>query len=1024
MNKIVKKTWAALLSSCMLVGLMGAAGTRDVKAEESTTVDQGIYVEKVNGLSEDFIKGVDVSSFIAQKNSGVTYYDFDGKEVDNQGFFDLLASSGVNYVRVRVWNSPYDEKGNAYGGGNNDIDTAIAIGQYATKAGMKVLIDFHYSDFWADPGKQKAPKAWEGMTIAEKAQAVNTFTAESMEALLSAGVDVGMVQVGNETNGKVCGESSWANMSQIFNAGSSAVRTFAKNHGKDIQVALHFANPEKAGLYAGYARNLANYKVDYDVFASSYYPYWHGSIDNLTGVLSHVADTYGKKVMVAETSWVSTYQDGDGHPNTISSGNSGVDIGYEVSVQGQANEFRDVVQAVKNVGDSGIGVFYWEPAWIPVQIYKNNTSNAGEIYKQNRAIWEQYGSGWASSFAGAYDTDAGKWYGGSAVDNQALFDFSGRPLESLKIFQYVTTGTGTPGDITSIEELETEVEAGSNITLPETVVVSYHTGTQASAPVEWDLDAVQAAGKAGIGTYQIKGTVTLGGAIYETTCKLTIRSSNLLENPGFEDSDLSMWKISNSSAQRVSDDNKRSGAYSLKFYNSSQVQFTAEQELTLDAGTYTFGGYVQGGDVGSNAKFYVYASADGKEYKEMTSVNGWQNWSAPVISELKIEKDNTKVVVGVGTEAAAGAWGAWDDCYLYQTAGNPNVDHPEVEVPGVDETVSIEDAIVTGITNTVYNGAAKTQPIVVAKEGTILTEGVNYTVTYQDNVNAGTATIKITGCGAYTGSVTKTFTIQKASQSISGVESFSKKLGDKAFSLGMAVSGPGKVSYASNNQKVVQVNENGMVTVVGEGTAIVTVTVSETENYEAVSKQISITVKPKKSQKVTTAKSSYAKAYGDKAFKLEAKTAGNGSLTFTTSNKRVVKVSSTGKVTITGCGTAVITVKAKETSEYKEGNKKIKVTVTPKKVSEVKVVSKKAKTAAITWKKDTKSSGYTVYYSTSKKFSKDVKKVTIKSNKTTSLTVKGLKSGKTYYVKVTAYTTVSNTKRYGGDSSVKKVIIK
>ena len=128
----------------------------------------------LNGQKQSFIEGVDVSSYVSLKNSGVKYYDFDGNELDDIGYFKFLASCGINYVRVRVWNDPYDSEGNGYGGGDNDLETAKKIGQYATAAGMKLLVDFHYSDFWADPGKQQVPKAWADFTLDEKVAAVKS----------------------------------------------------------------------------------------------------------------------------------------------------------------------------------------------------------------------------------------------------------------------------------------------------------------------------------------------------------------------------------------------------------------------------------------------------------------------------------------------------------------------------------------------------------------------------------------------------------------------------------------------------------------------------------------------------------------------------------------------------------------------------------------------------------------------------------------------------------------------------------
>lgn len=366
----------------------------------TTPVEATIQIDPINGLADDFIMGVDISSYASLVDSGVEFHDWEGDVVDSQEFFAMLEDAGINYVRIRVWNNPFTSAGLGYGGGNNDLERAKELGLLATEAGMKVLIDFHYSDFWADPGKQKAPKAWSTYTVTEKATALQTYTEESLQALLDAGVDVGMVQIGNETNNALAGETNWTNMCTLFNAGSAAVRSVAAANEMDILVALHFTNPETANRYSSIAATLDTNEVDYDVFASSYYPYWHGSLSNLTTVLENVATTYSKKVMVAEVSYAYTPEDGDGHTNTIEAG-EGVS-GYELSVQGQATLIRDVMQAVANIGSAGIGVFYWEPAWIPVQPYSSTAEDAANILTTNKLAWETYGSGWASSYAAEY----------------------------------------------------------------------------------------------------------------------------------------------------------------------------------------------------------------------------------------------------------------------------------------------------------------------------------------------------------------------------------------------------------------------------------------------------------------------------------------------------------------------------------------------------------------------------------------------------------------------------------------------
>ncbi|GAE93950.1 arabinogalactan endo-1,4-beta-galactosidase [Gracilibacillus boraciitolerans JCM 21714] len=461
----------------------------EVKAE---SIEADIFVEKVQGLDEDFIKGVDVSSILALEESNVKFYNEAGAEQD---IFTTLADSGVNYVRVRVWNDPYDANGNGYGGGNNDVAQAIEIGKRATANGMKLLVDFHYSDFWADPGKQQTPKDWEGYNLEEKKTALYQYTKDSLQKIIDAGIDIGMVQIGNESNNAMAGETGWPAMSELFNEGSKAVREIDEK----ILVALHFTNPETAGRYNTIAQELDTNQVDYDIFASSYYPFWHGTLENLTSVLKNVVDNYDKQVMVAETSYTYTEADGDGHGNTAPQG-SGQTINYPVSVQGQATAIRDVFEAIANVGEAGIGVFYWEPAWIPV----GDPDNID--LEQNKQLWEEYGSGWATSYASEYDPeDAGEWFGGSAVDNQALFDFQGNPLASLNIFKYVDTGAVASLKIDQIKNISLTFTFGEEIVFPDTVTATYNDGSEQPVDVTWNQEQLDQAIENGEGSYIIEG---------------------------------------------------------------------------------------------------------------------------------------------------------------------------------------------------------------------------------------------------------------------------------------------------------------------------------------------------------------------------------------------------------------------------------------------------------------------------------------------------------------------------------------
>ncbi|WP_454193289.1 glycosyl hydrolase 53 family protein [Paenibacillus sp. Marseille-Q7038] len=621
---------------------------KQVSTDTTRPVESDIFVKKIEGLSPDFIKGVDNSSIISLENSGVKFYSEEG---DEQDIFTTLKEAGVNYIRVRVWNNPFDSAGKGYGGGNNDLETAIAIGKRATANGMKLLVDFHYSDFWADPAKQHTPKAWGNLSFENKKKELYEYTKGSLQDMIDEGIDIGMVQIGNETNGQFVGESDWAKMSQLFNAGSRAVREIDES----ILVALHFANPEASGRYDSYAQHLKKNEVDYDVFASSYYPFWHGTLSNLTSVLKQVADTYGKKVMVAETSYAYTEEDGDGHGNTAPGPSQ--TLNYSITAQGQANSVRDVIQAVVNVGEAGIGVFYWEPAWLPV--------GPSDSLEQNKIKWEQYGSGWASSYSKEYDPDdAGKWYGGSAVDNQALFDFDGHPLPSLNVFKYVDTGAVAPVAIDEVKNVSVTAIAGEKITLPTVVNVTYNDGSTGTLSVVWNQGELEQAESKGAGSYVISGMAE--GETVEAI--LEIKKENYASNAGFESDNRSMWKITYGEGSephtnyqdKVTD--AKTGNYSLHFYSAEAVDFHVQQTISgLKAGYYNLSMFIQGGDA-SSSDMNLYAVSGGKEVKVSTDVGGWAQWRNPELQNILVT-DGT-LTIGASIKASGGAWGTIDDFYL------------------------------------------------------------------------------------------------------------------------------------------------------------------------------------------------------------------------------------------------------------------------------------------------------------------------------------------------------------------------
>lgn len=615
-------------------------------SEEST-----IFVEPVDGISDDFYRGMDASAVLALENSGVKYYNFDGEEQD---VFMTLAQAGVNYIRLRVWNDPYDENGNGYGGGNNDVATAIALGQRATKYGMKVCIDFHYSDFWADPKKQFVPKAWEGMDIKEKSDALYNFTLESLTQLLDAGVDVGMVQIGNEINNGMSGETDVANVRKLLTAGSKAVREAAANSGKEILVAVHYTNIDDMKKLDTLLTGLQVKEIDYDIVGLSFYPYWHGTIEDLKNAIIHIRDTYGKKVYVAENAYCYTAEDGDGSANSVE-GTDDLAEGYSASVQGQANEVRDVCAAASEAGAEG--VFYWEGTWIPV----------GPADADNSDLWEKYGSGWASSYASGYDPkDAGQYYGGCSWDNQAMFDFTGHPLASLNVFKYLKYGATAPLAVDSVPAVTVACNIGTDPELLDTVSVIYNDRSEAQVPVIWNTDDVAAIDTENGGNFTVSGTLEDGT---EVTAAVTVDRINYVQNPSFEDSDTSMWTVNYSGETDPTDyqvkaADAHSGEVAFHFWSgSADMDFSIEQSFTdLEPGTYELSAFSQGGDLSDDASMELYALVDGRELTAPFKLTTYADWQNPAIPEIKVTDGS--LTIGVRYKCNVNSWGTLDDVTL------------------------------------------------------------------------------------------------------------------------------------------------------------------------------------------------------------------------------------------------------------------------------------------------------------------------------------------------------------------------
>lgn len=359
--------------------------------------------------------GIDISTYFEEKAAGARYF-IDGKEVDP---LKVFVDNGITHMRIRVWHNPHDEKGNPYGAGTNDAKEFVRLADLAVKYGFRIILDIHYSDFWADPGKQFCPKAWVGLSFEEIEKKVYEHTAELLNIAKEHNYPIDYVQVGNEiTNGmiwpygKLDGNTkprgNYDGLSKLLKSGIKAVRDLS-----DAKVILHLEKSYDQETYYEYFTNVIKNGVDFDVIGFSYYPYWHGSMNQLFDNIEMCKKNFHKEVMIVETGYGFTEEDfikkgshaqlmfNTGYINYL-----GEHMDYKMNKEDQVRFIKDILDRSEKAGVTG--VCYWEPLWIP-----------GE------------GVGWASKYVLPYlglapDTSLrNEWA------NQCLYDYDGNSLPSL-----------------------------------------------------------------------------------------------------------------------------------------------------------------------------------------------------------------------------------------------------------------------------------------------------------------------------------------------------------------------------------------------------------------------------------------------------------------------------------------------------------------------------------------------------------------------------------------------------------------
>lgn len=588
---------------------------------------------------DTFIKGVDISTLQAIEDKGLKYYE-NGQEKD---LLAILKEHGVNYVRLRVWNNPTESDG------YNNEEKLLELAPRIKAAGLKLLVDFHYSDFWADPGKQVKPAAWEGLDFEGLKDAVHDYTTEVLNGLSAVNAYPDMVQVGNEINSGILlpdgAVSNFANLAALLKEGVRAVRETTPE-GSRVKIMLHLAEGGNNAKFRSFFDQVQANNIDYDVIGMSYYPYWHGTLNQLKTNMDDMATRYGKEVVVAETAYPFTLDDADNAGGNIAGLDETETAGFPASVENQKLVTESVLNTVAHVVDGkGLGAFYWEPAWLS-------------------------GVGWKSG-------DVNGW------ENQAMFDFDGNALASLDAFTY------TPGSIETapIKVYPSEgitVVKGERPTLPSTADVLYNDGSMTPTSVTWDPVSEESLNTPG--TFTVQGTVT--GLEEQASIEITVLASdNVVINPGFEDW-MNGWTITGTTAAGkavANAANAHSGTNAFNYWYDSDYAFNISQTITgLDNGVYTLRAVASGG--GGDTKLRLFAENYGGDPLGTDAKNtGWNDWHSYTVDNINVT--NGQVTIGFDVAAPAGTWGYFDDFELIRAA------QPAASLSGGGITASPGDEI-------------------------------------------------------------------------------------------------------------------------------------------------------------------------------------------------------------------------------------------------------------------------------------------------------------------------------------------
>ncbi|WP_018609805.1 glycosyl hydrolase 53 family protein [Uliginosibacterium gangwonense] len=612
--------------------------------------DSAVTVQPVSDLRADFIMGADVSMLDQLEHNGGRFYDQQGIEKDCMA---ILKENGVNWIRLRLWNNPVNDsdiivggrtishKGDPVGGGNNDLATTIRLAKRVKAQGLKFLLDIHYSDFWVDPEKQNKPAAWKDLHGEALQKAVYDYTKSVLAELKKNDVFPDMIQVGNELNGGMLWPDgkTWKEKPDeviggndgfvaLITQGIRAVRESDPKTGtpEHIKIAIHLANGGSNELYRRVFDLMTQRNVDYDVIGLSYYPYWHGPLVDLQANMEDISSRYGKEVVVMETSYGYTTADSDGF-NNLFSADLAKSAGYKATVQGQASLVRDVINTVAQTpGERGIGIFYWEPDWIPV---RNVGWRTGE---------------------------------GNAWENQAMFDFKGKALPSLAVFKHVrdaSTPENTP-QAQPVAPMKLTAFVGETFTPPDAINLQFSDDAQRHSFVEWEsisADKLNQAGK-----FVLKGEAITYQMPVQAEVEVIPRR-NMVEDNSFENGNLNGWTTTGATSAvsiEKNPGNAHTGLFSMHYWGGEPFKFEFTRKLTkIKDGKYALKAWIAGGGGEKSIELFAANCGSADPAPAKATNTGWQKWGQYTVSGIQVSGGNC--TIGVRIDGTAGNWGNVDD---------------------------------------------------------------------------------------------------------------------------------------------------------------------------------------------------------------------------------------------------------------------------------------------------------------------------------------------------------------------------